>query len=132
MLNEPVNVPPATTVPVNGTTSVAAGLAASALVTGPDPIRVTNMTRLSSVATNLMTAPSCERSVLARQNTPTPSADAANGRASGVPASLNPASRIMVPRDRPARPRPGTDELRRRRFLAVPAPLVRDVHGLLA
>src|SRR5438093_4015368 len=38
----------------------------------------------------------------------------------------------MVCRERPARAGPGTDELRRRRLLAVPAPLVRDVHGLLA
>src|SRR5437660_920734 len=68
-------------------------------------------------------APSCERSVLARQNTPTPSADAADERASGVPASWNAPSRIMAPRDAPARPGPGTDELRRRRLLAVPAPL---------
>src|SRR3989440_711743 len=92
----------------------------------------TNMTRLSRLATNLIAAPSCERSVLARQNTPTPSADAANERASGVPASSNAASRIMVPRDGPARPGPRTDELRRRRLLAVPAPLVRNLHGLLA
>src|SRR5438034_521073 len=50
----------------------------------------------------------------------------------GRPASLTCPSRIMVPRERPTRPGPGTDELRRRRLLAVPAALVRDVHGLLA
>src|SRR6267378_4017431 len=38
----------------------------------------------------------------------------------------------MVSRDRPARPGPGTDELWRCRLLAIPAPFLCHVHGVLA
>src|SRR5438445_6093974 len=71
MLNEPVNVPPLMTVPVNGTTSLASGFAASARAIGPDPVTAINVTTSRRDSNFIAYLPLCESArMCVRRTTP--------------------------------------------------------------